>query len=589
MGKSSTRLLGVLLVIQLLAITTFFIVPTQAAGTSVGRILTSDATWTKNGSPYNLTDNLVVSEGVTLTIEAGVTVNLNSHYMDINGTLQAIGTPTDKIIFNCGSPITYNNFGQIYFTKTSTPWNESTGRGCIIQNTIIYAPKGGELITTVRVDSSPKFCNNTIHGDTGDTYMEGPYGLVIDSGSPIVTGNVFEGNGHGLSTGGTQLNITGNTFNGNAIALTIILVPSTSITIANNSFYNSKETGLAIEYDYYSKEPNGSPNGYLNVTNNLFLNNGDKSYSAGIELTSKSGSIYITNNTIANQRTVGVSANPLSPVVFRQNNMVNNTLNFKYTGTDVFNATYNWWGTANQAAINQSIYDNKNEFALGNVTYEPYLTEPNPQAPAVTEATTVPTPTPTPTVSPGAMPTTNQTNAPTNQTDEPTPIPTVTTQPKTNSSICASTDTGRTVYIGLNGNITGAQITNASLTASNSTTTILRFDLTGESGHMGFCNMTVPKSLDFKGTPIIYIDGSLADNQGYAQDADNCYVWFTTHFSTHQVAIVFSSTDAMQSGGEQGQSDVVSILYGIAVGVAVVFGVLVALLLVIRLRRNNAN
>jgi Predicted solute binding protein len=564
--------------------TTLFTIPTQAAGTSVGRILTSDASWTKNGSPYNLTDNLVVSEGVTLTIEAGVTVNLNSHYMDINGTLQAMGIPTDKIIFNCGSPITYNNFGQIYFTKTSTPWDESTGKGCIIQNDIINAPKGGELITTVRVESSPKFCNNTIHGVTGDDSMQGPYGLVIDSGSPIVTGNVFEGNGHGLSTGGTQLNITGNTFIGNAVALTIILVPSTSITIANNSFCDSKETGLAVEYDYYSNEPNGSPNGYLNVTNNLFLNNGAKSYSAGIDLSSKSGSIYITNNTIANHRNIGVLANLLSPVVFRQNNIVNNTLNFKYAGTGVFDAAYNWWGTANPAAINQSIYDNKNEFVLGNVTYEPYLKEPNPQAPAVTVPTPIPTPTPMPTVSPEATPTANQTDTPTS-----TPIPMVTPQPKTNSSICATTDTGRTVYIALNGNITGVQVANAFFTASNSTTTILRFTVTGEAGHMGFCNMTIPKSFELKGSAVIYIDGLLSDNQGYVQDADDYYVWFTTHFSTHQIAIVFSSTDVVQGGGDQGQFDVASILYGLAVGVAVAFGVIVSLLLVMRLRRNKTN
>jgi len=40
-------------------------------------------------------------------------------------------------------------------------------------------------------------------------------------------------------------------------------------------------------------------------------------------------------------------------------------------------------------------------------------------------------------------------------------------------------------------------------------------------------------------TPIIYIDGQQAPDQGYAQDANNFYVWFTTNFSTHQVTIDF--------------------------------------------------
>lgn len=161
----------------------------------------------------------------------------------------------------------------------------------------------------------------------------------------------------------------------------------------------------------------------------------------------------------------------------------------------------------------------------------------------------------------------------------------VTPQPETNSSVCATTDTGRTVYIALNGNITREQITNAFFSTSNSTTTVLRFAVTGEAGHLGFCNMTIPKSLELKGAAVIYIDGSIADNQGYAQDAENYYVWFTTHFSMHQVAIVFSST----GGGEQGQFDVALVLYGLAVGIAVAFGVLVALLLVMRLRRAKAN
>jgi hypothetical protein len=42
--------------------------------------------------------------------------------------------------------------------------------------------------------------------------------------------------------------------------------------------------------------------------------------------------------------------------------------------------------------------------------------------------------------------------------------------------------------------------------------------------------------------PTIYIDGKIAENQGYTQDAANYYVWYTTDFSTHQISIAF--TDA---------------------------------------------
>jgi hypothetical protein len=44
-------------------------------------------------------------------------------------------------------------------------------------------------------------------------------------------------------------------------------------------------------------------------------------------------------------------------------------------GSDI-NATYNWWGTANEASIAELIYDYYDDHTLGRVLYEPYLTQP---------------------------------------------------------------------------------------------------------------------------------------------------------------------------------------------------------------------
>lgn len=63
-------------------------------------IMGLDTTWTKVNSPYSLTGPLVVGNGVTLTIEAGVTVNFNSYYIVVNGTLRARGSSADQIHFN---------------------------------------------------------------------------------------------------------------------------------------------------------------------------------------------------------------------------------------------------------------------------------------------------------------------------------------------------------------------------------------------------------------------------------------------------------------------------------------------------------
>ena len=98
------------------------------SGTNVSYIISQDSTWTPAGSPYTLTGNTLVYQGVTLTIEPGVTVNLGSYYIEVNGTLSAIGNPTDKITFNGG---------QITFTSFSNGWNEQTDSGSLIENTNI--------------------------------------------------------------------------------------------------------------------------------------------------------------------------------------------------------------------------------------------------------------------------------------------------------------------------------------------------------------------------------------------------------------------------------------------------------------------
>jgi len=99
---------------------------TVQASTTTG-IITSDTTWTKANSPYILTGAVAVNSGVTLTVESGVTVNLNDYYIRVNGTLTARGSDNDKIYFNGGS---------VMFTSVSNGWDEQTGSGSILENTV---------------------------------------------------------------------------------------------------------------------------------------------------------------------------------------------------------------------------------------------------------------------------------------------------------------------------------------------------------------------------------------------------------------------------------------------------------------------
>lgn len=94
------------------------------AATEFKGIINTDTTWTKANSPYSLTGNVLVNQGVTLRIEAGVTVNFKSDYnIQVNGTLIAEGTNNNPIVFN-GEAAFYNAY--VTFASVSKSWDEQS-------------------------------------------------------------------------------------------------------------------------------------------------------------------------------------------------------------------------------------------------------------------------------------------------------------------------------------------------------------------------------------------------------------------------------------------------------------------------------
>jgi hypothetical protein len=109
-------------------------------------------------------------------------------------------------------------------------------------------------------------------------------------------------------------------------------------------------------------------------------------------------------------------------------------------------------------------------------------------------------------------------------------------------TIQATKGNGETLNLAINGNITSSQFSTITLTSSQSTaTTTLSFTLQGTSGDSGFTNITISKSqIPYGSEPIVYIDDIAAQNQGFTEDSQNYYVWFTVSFSTHQIDVTFT-------------------------------------------------
>ena len=364
------------------------------SGTSFNGIITSDTTWTQAASPYSLTGPVAVDSGATLTIQPGVTVNIYS-YIQVNGTLIAIGTSTSQITFNGGYGV------QIIFTPVANGWNKQTGSGCIIENAQVLCDVNTNVPLNFNTDFMP---DNTLSVDAPSMITNNVFVLNLalqgsstvtnniigqittESGSPIISNNTID----------AELGPTSNT----EIAIS---ANAGSVVISNDAIFGTVEinepsaiiSGNTIKPKPYQIAANIIqpaqtelfPGIFLLGNNNCYIyNNFISGGTSGIETDPSFENLIIQNNTITNN-SIGIYVDaqniqniPTSPIINYNNIQNNSQYSIYWLASLNGNASYNFWGTTDIPTINQTIYDYKNNFNAGTVTFTPILTSPNSEA-----------------------------------------------------------------------------------------------------------------------------------------------------------------------------------------------------------------
>jgi parallel beta-helix repeat protein len=420
------KLIWLTLIIATL-VTSMFLVANVHASTSVSGTIAADTTWTKANSPYILTGSLTVNPGITLTIEPGTTVDLSQYPLNVGGTLNAAGTSGNKIIFQTSyTSIT----SRIQFLSTSTSWNPALNSGCVIDNAVFNS------VSITVSNCSPKITNNYL---TNNQFTI----ISVTGGSPTISNNALDGHSAGISTSNSSSVISNNFIKGTG-GIYGITVRDSSLISDNNI------TGW---FDAINIQNNPTIQRNLITANNygVLIDSGMPTIQNNI-VSSNSYGIYGGGGIIANN-TIGNNLNGIYPSfllsTISQNNFLSNNRNIYMGLTSGLDVPNNWWGTTDASTINQTIYDSKNSTTLGKVTFTPFLTAPNPNAPPLDSLNYVPAPTPTPypttipapTLTPYPYPTPrinitldpspSSTPLPTETpTPTPTPIPTPSPTPK---------------------------------------------------------------------------------------------------------------------------------------------------------------
>ena len=303
-------------------LTFLFIILTYVYGqTNVSGVISSNTTWSLINSPYIVTGNILVNEGVTLTIEPGVVVKFDSEkVMQIRGELIAQGTSESKITFtsNASNPASgdWDNMQFLEETTDASFSGSTYTSGSIMEYCIV------------------EYANN----------------LYIYRSRPFINYSEFRYNEIGIKVfnddyADSDLLVSHCDIHNNTVGIKAYSYDS-DVFSYNNIYSNSPEGGIDAWY--------GCIYSYNTVKNNTYSDDNDNRVAGGIYTTASNTTL--DHNTIINNSCPECGSSGSGLYIDRGGNISDNIIS-NNTGANGYAVYVD--GTQNGSFVNNIITDGK--------------------------------------------------------------------------------------------------------------------------------------------------------------------------------------------------------------------------------------
>lgn len=350
-GKLATTLFVSMICISTLLIASDQIEYSRALqGIKVSGTIQLDTTWTNTSDPYIITNNIVVHENATLTVDPDVEIRFQGFYsIKVEGIIEAIGTESEPIILTSDSKVPQPGDWKTIDFSGKSDGRKSSMRFCRIE----YAEKGISIL-----NQGPDISNNTISNckENGlNIHMFFQNSLKTDF-LTIANNTITHNEKEGIFASYASPMINNNMIQSNGLEGIKIIGDRAYPTLQNNTLRNNLN---GINHD-------GS--GSSKILNNFIT----KNHHFGIRIEDYNRRTIVENNTIA-KNDIGILSINGNPQIQYNNMLENLAYDFELNDEEDIEMGNNYWGTTNTTRIEENIYDSFDHPNYGTVDYKPIL------------------------------------------------------------------------------------------------------------------------------------------------------------------------------------------------------------------------